>query len=354
MNEGILNSKDCIELSFQNDGNLVSINPPNAAFCGWSNENIVDFNLERNFLIPNQWTFSKVVEVSEDMPTRIDPLIWLDTQHNQFIFDTLWQSSTPQNDDPVFKATIQVPNSIDSEINYVFNHWGKRLPEFFHSINGLLGILRGRIDLTRESFPEIEEMALVKESCDRMMRQFEIFNRKVFAEASETKRPYSLNDLLNCEFKFLEFSPFFRYQVVKKWELSPNIPDIVGSYVAISGILSEIVDFFQKFTQENRQYVMEISSFLEDEFIGFSLELHGEFSDANLPIILPIELEGKADVIAEFATPLFNHRFISQCMTKTNGIFKISGNDHFISAEYHFPIPQKRRPPKAACHQSSL
>ncbi len=328
-------------LEFSETGELRSIHPAERPFCGWSAENLDQFNLHTHFLEPNhldpEFFLSRLPREEEAVNFR-----WKDAGGRlSSPYPTIWQRTSDNGRQSGLQAMIYVPmecqslgaNWLDKKLYYQALH----LPGLIHNINGPLGTIFGRAELLNYKHPEISDFEEIIRVGYHLQEILNTFRSKVINEKYLKAIRVNLNRFLDEEISFLNSDLFFKHKVEKVMEFCENIPEFYSKYAALSGIISECYHFFRQFMDEKQEYLFMCRSFKEAERIGFKLEFEGRFlSRGERGASLPVEISGGQDVYLQTIQPSLDTLFLSQCLAENGGILEIQGKANRLVFTYRF------------------
>jgi PAS domain S-box-containing protein len=127
---------------------------------------------------------------------------------------------------------------------------GKMVQGIAHNINTPLATIMGHADLMTIKNPDLKEADIIIQQCTRVSEIIRNMVFKVQNEQSSQSEPWDINHIINEELNFFNSDNQFRHQIIKKIELSPNIPKIPMVY--------------QNFTQAFDAFIQNAIEAMED------------------------------------------------------------------------------------------
>ena len=332
-----------LQISFR--GDLINIRPKGKSFFGWNFENRILFNFFEHFLKPNQMSMQIFLKFLEGQDHAIKKFTWKspDNKTSQRIptfFRTTEETGENKNILIFVKENQKPPVQPTSFEDKKYTFQAKNLPGFIHNLNGPLGTIMGRVELLQLKYPEIAELEEIVRVSYRIQSSIENITFKLINEKAKKPSRINFNRFLREEITFLNCDLFFKHQIEKVNEFSPNIPEFMCNYSALSGIFSEFYQFMRQFVDEQKEYVFITKSFTRDNKIGFSIDFLGDFItpgkfDANLPC----SMKGHWNDVSNYSISGFDNQFISKCLASLSGFISLDGSKNQIKLNFQFPIP---------------
>lgn len=333
-----------LQISFR--GDLVNIRPKGKSFNGWNFENRIMFNLFEHFLEPNRMSMQIFLKFLEGQEYAIKNFTWKGPDNKlSGRIPTFFRTSDGVGEDK--HILIFVKNQQPAQAQPVpleekkLAFQAKHLPGFIHNLNGPLSTIMGRVELLQIKHPQIPEFEDIVRVGYRIQSLIDNVTFKLVNERTKKPTKINFNRFLREEITFLNCDLFFKHQVEKVNELSPNIPEFTGNYFALSGVFSECYQFMRQFADEQKEYVFITKSLFRDNKVGFSIDFIGDFlSPGKAGATLPCTIKGNASDISCSPVAGFDKAFVSKCMATYSAIISLTCAQNQLKLTYQFPLPK--------------
>ena len=342
--EHFLNFAKISLFSFTEEGKPASLKPAGSDFHGWDASNFFGFNINKHFLSANQLTWEAFTNqvLFGDLPEA--HFVWQKPCGTPtHPLPTLWQKRETANGQIEFIAFIredqkQPAKTLQSK-KYFYQAYN--LPGFIHNISGPLGVIFGRTELLSYKHPEISDFEEMLRTSRRLRAIIENFNMKISSERYAEEVPINLNRFLSQELTFLDSDLFFKHKVEKLEDFSEKIPEFPTNYATLSAVISECYYFFRQYIDENKRYMFAISTFRDDDKVGFNMEFMGDFSSPQKEMLpLPYQFEGSYRDLPQSSSSAIDTLLLAECLRSHQGEIKLSCEASKLSLTYQFLLPE--------------
>ncbi len=340
-----LNFSELHLLIFSPKWKLVDLHPTHHNFLGWDETTMDGFSLKKNFLDPNRLSLQEFLGHFQQKDYVIKNYYWRDiNEHVSGPYQTHFRIKKERGQIKSLMGFVKLSENTDKiEIlpHEKYNVFlSKLLPGLIHNINGPLGTVTGRLELLNYKYSDIKEIDELLKMEFKLQGLLENLSFKLVNERYMRPVEVNLNRLLREEMNFLNSDLFFKHQVEKKTEFTPDIPQFRMYYLALSGVLSEAYHFFRRFVEEDQEYVFHLGSLYEGDKVGFYVKFLGDFRiPDDLNHRFPLSLDGDAVKIAQQSFEGIDTAFLSYCLKKSRGRIQLGGRKEMLSMRMVFPFP---------------
>lgn len=105
---------------------------------------------------------------------------------------------------------------------------GRLIAGVLHNLNTPLSCILGHAELLHMTQPEVRELEAIKEQAHRMAEIIHSVLKKVKHPHMRQEERLDFNQILRDEVRFLEASPYFRFEIEKEWLLTERLPHFAG------------------------------------------------------------------------------------------------------------------------------
>jgi signal transduction histidine kinase len=105
---------------------------------------------------------------------------------------------------------------------------GRLLAGVLHNLNSPLTCIMGHTELLQETHPDVRELEIIQKEAHKMAEIIQSVLNKVRHPHVRQEEWLDLNQILKDEVRFLEASPYFRFEIEREWLLTELLPFFRG------------------------------------------------------------------------------------------------------------------------------
>jgi signal transduction histidine kinase len=153
---------------------------------------------------------------------------------------------------------------------------GRRVQGIVHNLNSPLNSVIGYTQLLLDEHPESSDLKKIKDTSITMSNWIRSLLQKTVDDSIAMTRTVNINTMIQQELAFCTHDLFFKHNVKLEMQLSDNIPDLQLVYGDISQVFQTLFNNAIDAMKETDEKVLTISSFINEENVGFSIRDTGE------------------------------------------------------------------------------
>ena len=149
---------------------------------------------------------------------------------------------------------------------------GRRIQGIVHNLNTPLNSVIGFAQLMSEENPEDNDLKKIINAAKSMSDIIKLLLQKTRDDSIAMPMPININSLLKQELSFCSHDLFFKHNVQLELDFAEKLPDLNLVYGDISQVFQTIFNNAMEAMVDSEQKTLRVKSFIDEKFIGFSVE----------------------------------------------------------------------------------